>query len=114
MQFLDKSKVIAMIDYLIEEPGFDDSADRCFKLPFIACEVFTFENAPVKRALFNDEDIDEEAKDNQRPQYFEVWDKIFSFFKLVERGANSTGEGLNVTLGGYINKVVSYWLIKRP
>lgn len=103
-----------MIDYLIDEPGFDDSAVRCFKLPFIACEVFTFENTPVKRALFNEDDIDEEPKDNQKPRYFEVWDKIFSFFKIVQRGVESTEEDLNVTLGGYVNKVVSYWLIKRP
>lgn len=65
-----------MIDFFIEEPGFDDSPERCYKLPFVACEIFTFENVAVKNALFDEAPFAGEGK----PLYFEAWDKIYSFF----------------------------------
>ena len=46
----------------------------------------------------------EEIAANKMP----IWDKIIGFFQP------SAKKQLNETLGGYINKIISYWLVKRP
>jgi hypothetical protein len=32
-KYMSRDKVMEMIDFVIEEPKFDDDADRCYKLP---------------------------------------------------------------------------------
>lgn len=43
----------------------------------------------------------------------QVWDKILGFFQKPAPN-HKKSKVLNETLGGYINKVVSYWLMKEP
>ena len=38
---MDMEKMIQVADYVILEPKFSDSPERCFQLPFLACEVLT-------------------------------------------------------------------------
>ena len=42
------------VDYLIEEPTFKSNPDRCYRLPFVACELFTSDVLAVTRHLFNE------------------------------------------------------------
>ena len=42
-----------------------------------------------------------------------VWDKILKFFSTPAPNQKG-GKYLNSTLGGYINKIFSFWLIKAP
>jgi hypothetical protein len=37
MYSLTEDRIDQMIDYLIQEPSFNDSPQRCFKYPFVAC-----------------------------------------------------------------------------
>ena len=53
-RFMTREKVLSLVDFLIEEPGFDDDADRCFTLPLIACECLTSDQIPIfYNHLFN-------------------------------------------------------------
>jgi hypothetical protein len=38
VRFMTRERVLELVDFLIEEPGFTDDADRCYQLPLIACE----------------------------------------------------------------------------
>ena len=82
-----------MVDYIIVEPAFSDSPQRCFKLPFVATEALTTDNDVIQNAIFG------ESK---------VLTKLFSFV------TQANGKKLNATLGGYFNKIISFWLIKHP
>jgi hypothetical protein len=85
-----------MIDYIITEPGFADSPARCFKLPFVVTEALISDSDHIKRLIFN--------SDNTT-----VLDKLFSYIQT----SPENGKKLNPTLGGYLNKIVSFWLIKE-
>ena len=78
-----------MIDYIIREPEFADSPSRCFKLPFVVTEAFCLDFDLIRNALFGESNLIA---------------KIFSYTESKEK--------LNPTLGGYLNKIVSFWLIK--
>ena len=47
-------KMLQVADYVILEPKFSDSPERCFQLPFLACEVLTCDGWPVTATLFNE------------------------------------------------------------
>jgi serine/threonine-protein phosphatase 6 regulatory subunit 3 len=85
-----------MVDYVIKEPCFNDSPSRCFKYPFLTCQIFTTENEFMISMLF--------GNDN-----FAILKKLFSF---ISNAPND--KELNPTLGGYFNKIVSYWILKQP
>ena len=72
-RYMTKDRVMQIVDYLVEEPGFNDDAERCFKLPLIACECFTSDAIPMFVGfLFNPDEISA----NKMP----IWDKILGFF----------------------------------
>ena len=43
MKFLTEERMLQVADFVTLEPQFSDSPDRCFQLPYLACEVFTTE-----------------------------------------------------------------------
>lgn len=81
-----------MIDYVIIEPEFSASPARCFKLPFVVTEALCSGSSHILRVIFED--------DSQQ-----ILSKLFSFLE----GAKN----LNYTLGGYFNKIVSFFLLKE-
>jgi len=98
-RYMTKDRALKIVEFLVDEPSFHDDAERYFQLPLIACECFTSDLIPMfTKHLFDPEEISA----NKMP----IWDKIIGFFQ------SSPKKPLNVTLGGYINKVVSYWLLK--
>lgn len=52
--FITLEKLMKAVDYLIEEPNFQSNPERCYKLPFIACELFTSDVITVTRFLLNE------------------------------------------------------------
>ena len=46
--------MLQLSDYVILEPKFSDSPERCFQLPFLACEILTCDEWPVACSLFNE------------------------------------------------------------
>ena len=101
--YLTREKVLELVDFIIEEPKFDDDAERCFTLPLIACECLTSDQISIfYQHIFNAEEI--------AVNHMPVLDKILSFFEK----STEEKQKLNHTLGGYINKILSYWLLKEP
>ena len=41
-----------ILDYLIHEPSFADSAVRCYKLPFVACQALCVDSDHISELLF--------------------------------------------------------------
>jgi hypothetical protein len=67
--YLTIEKLISMVDYIIVEPEFEDDAERCYRLPFLACECFTSEQPlSITKYMFPDDGT------------YLVWDKILQFF----------------------------------
>ena len=54
LQYMSLEKMLQVADYVIMEPKFSDSPERCFQLPFLACEVFMSNIWPVTCCLFNE------------------------------------------------------------
>ena len=106
-KFMTRPQVLKMIDFLIVEPGFDDDAQRCFQLPQLACECFTSEQMGIFVCHLFDEQEIQSGK-------LEVFDKLFSFFEAPDPSLKKDSRQLNPTLGGFINKIISFWLIKAP
>eukprot|EP00347_Sterkiella_histriomuscorum_P003094 403365611 len=94
-KYLTPERVEQMIDYLIIEPSFSDSPIRCFKLPFVVTEALIADNRCLTSIIFNNQDT-------------KILDKLFSY---IQQPVNPNQQ-LNSTLGGYLNKIVSFWLIK--
>jgi hypothetical protein len=46
-EYMTREKILEMCDYLTVEPGFNDSAQRCFQLPQLACECFTSDQITI-------------------------------------------------------------------
>lgn len=47
LKFLDTDKMVELVKFVIEEPQFNDSPIRCFKLPFVATELLCIDTAHV-------------------------------------------------------------------
>ena len=43
-----------MVDLIITEPSFNDSSQRCFKLPYVATQAFCINNEDMVKMLFED------------------------------------------------------------
>lgn len=56
IKFLDQEQIKLLIRLVIEEPQFNDCPQRCFKLPFVAMQVLSMDNAHITSMLFNDPD----------------------------------------------------------
>lgn len=54
LKYLTIDRLLQMSNYLIKEPDFEDSYERCYKLPFLACEVFTRDNWLIPMCLFGE------------------------------------------------------------
>jgi hypothetical protein len=90
------------LDFIIEEPKFSDAPIRCFKLPFTAAEAFCTDVEIIRTEVVGNTDT------------YPVLTKMFSFFRGADNEHSSVKRPLNITLGGYVNKIASYWLIKEP
>ena len=58
IEFMTRENVLEMANYVILEPNYQSDHDRCFKLPYIACEFFMCDQAQwiLDKHLFcNDE-----------------------------------------------------------
>lgn len=98
-------RVLQVVNYITQEPKFDDSHKRCFILPKIACECF----CDIRIQCFVDHLFT--FKDGK----LTILDKMLEFYNLP--CPHLTGKGskrLNQTLGGYLHKILSYWLMKKP
>lgn len=124
LNFLDVDKMLQIADYVIQEPKFSDSPHRCFQLPYLACEVFTTDCSAVTAVLFNEvtpnlADIGYNLKQLEMVQFekqskYVLMDKFVSFYEQPDPHLKHQVRFLNPTLGGYLNKIFSFWLIKRP
>lgn len=73
-EFFTRERVLEMCDFLIVEPVFTDSPERCFQLPQLACECFTSEQITIiVHNLFDSEEL-------MMGKNLEVVDKLNSFF----------------------------------
>jgi len=114
-------RLLKIVDYLIVAPGFNDNVARCYSLPNITCELFCSDVIAISRHLINEEVVGKGLHERMRRkrsemiivqiQEYPLLDKIVSYFN-VQTWYKLTP--LNVTLAGYIHKIISFWLIKRP
>ena len=56
LKFMDSLKLYSVLDYIIKQPKYADSPERCFKLPLIVCEVFMTHNWVIVYNLFGIDD----------------------------------------------------------
>jgi hypothetical protein len=93
MKYLSSNKIIEMVKLVVTEPTFNSSPARCFKLPFVATQALCVDTPFIAAAVMDDE---------------RVLNALFEFINLPEEVQ------LNSTLCGYFNKILSFWLIKKP
>ncbi|XP_047947954.1 serine/threonine-protein phosphatase 6 regulatory subunit 1-like isoform X2 [Salvia hispanica] len=86
----ERANVKKMVQYIVEEPPEGAEKERIFKLPFVACEIFTCEVDIILKALIEDD---------------ELVDLLFSF--LEPERSHST------LLAGYFSKVVVCLLLRK-
>ncbi|CAL1402829.1 unnamed protein product [Linum trigynum] len=86
----EKAQVEQLIRYIVEEPTEDAEKRRAFKLPFIACEIFTCEVDIILKTLVEDE---------------ELMNLLFSFLEPT----HSHG----TLLAGYFSKVCICLLLRK-
>ncbi|XP_047941220.1 serine/threonine-protein phosphatase 6 regulatory subunit 1-like [Salvia hispanica] len=86
----ERANVKQLVQYIVEEPPVGAEKERTFKLPFVACEIFTCEVDIILKALIEDE---------------ELMDMLFSF--LEPERPHST------LLAGYFSKVVVCLLLRK-
>jgi hypothetical protein len=90
-----------MVEFITVKPDFDADPTRCFKLPFNVCEALCLPNEFLQtQILFPDSEL-------------RVFSKILHFITLHQKDLEVENK-LNTTLGGYLNKVFSFWLLQRP
>ncbi|KAL1555753.1 serine/threonine-protein phosphatase 6 regulatory subunit 1-like [Salvia divinorum] len=86
----ERANVKQLVHYILEEPPEGADKERIFKLPFVACEIFTCEVDIILKALIEDD---------------ELVDLLFSFLE-PERPHSSL-------LAGYFSKVVVCLLLRK-
>ena len=59
--YLTIEKLLEMADLLIQEPKFTDNPERCFQLPFIACETLSLDIKVISESILGQEP-EEESK----------------------------------------------------
>lgn len=84
-----------MVTLIIEEPSFSSSAERTFKLPYVASQALCVDTPHIYKLVCEDPE-------------FKVFFQLMQFIAVPEENQ------LNSTLCGYFNKVLSFWLIKKP
>ena len=109
MKYLTAEKLLELADLVIQEPKFNDNPERCFKLPFLACETLSTAVPVTENGLFG---ISAEGKAQySRPV---LLDRIVSFYTMPDPQLHHNARFLNPTLGGYVNKILTFWLARRP
>lgn len=86
----DKERVQHMIRYIVEEPPENAESRRCFRFPFIACEIFSCEIDAILKTLIEDE---------------ELMNLLFSFLE--------SDRPHRTLLAGYFSKVVISLLLRK-
>eukprot|EP00898_Chlorokybus_atmophyticus_P006957 jgi/Chlat1/7262/Chrsp58S06905 len=86
-----RPQVEALLRYLVEQPEDESDQKRKFKYPFLACEVFTCEIDVIFTTLLEDE---------------ELMNLLFGFLRRPAP--------LSALLAGYVGKVITCLLAKRP
>ncbi|KAH9317990.1 hypothetical protein KI387_019759, partial [Taxus chinensis] len=86
----DKERVQHMLQYIVEEPPEDAESRRCFRFPFIACEIFSCEIDAILKTLIEDE---------------ELMNFLFSFLE--------SDRPHRTLLAGYFSKVVISLLLRK-
>lgn len=74
-----------MVDYIIEEPTFDATHTRCYKLPFNTCEALCQDTEFIReKVLFPPKDLKEENRMDISTEDCDrdVLLKLFSFVTL--------------------------------
>lgn len=84
-----------MVSFIIEEPSFNSSAERSYKLPYIASQALCVDTPHLVKIV---------SEDDQ----YTIFTSLMQFITVPEEVQ------LNSTLCGYFNKVLSFWLIKKP
>ncbi len=49
---MTEEQFLEIASYLVDEPGFDDSPERCYKYPFVSCEALCIDNDHIANILF--------------------------------------------------------------
>lgn len=81
--------------FVSEEPSFNANAQRCFKLPFIAQQALCVDSQFIVSKVAEDPEC-------------KILKELMKFVAVPEEVQ------LNSTLCGYFNKILSFWLIKKP
>ncbi len=88
---LDEKKLETLIEMVTTEPSLADDYKRCFTYPFVVSQMLTTDCKYVYDKML--------SKD------YPALMKVFEYFF---KG------GSNPTLGGYVNKIISFLLSKKP
>ncbi|XP_022752860.1 serine/threonine-protein phosphatase 6 regulatory subunit 3-like isoform X2 [Durio zibethinus] len=86
----DRTQVMQLLRYVVEEPPEDADRKQAFKFPFVACEIFTCGIDVILKTLVEDE---------------ELMNFLFSFLEL-----NRPHSAL---LAGYFSKVVACLMLRK-
>ena len=95
MKYLTKPKLVELVKLISIEPPFNANAQRCFKLPFVAQQALCVESEFITEQVVGD------------PEHV-VLNQLMQFISVPEEVQ------LNSTLCGYFNKILSFWIIKKP
>lgn len=95
IKYLTQDRLLELVDLISIEPPFDANACRCFKLPFVAQQALCIESEFIMSQVIEDPE-------------FKILNRLMQFISVPEEVQ------LNSTLCGYFNKIISYWLIKKP
>ena len=112
MNYLTPQKLLEMTDLVTQDPLYVDSPERCFKLPILACETLTLNIKGISDIILGKSA--EASISSAAGQKFPILDKLVSYFIAPDPRSKPDSKRLNPTLGGYVNRILSFWLIKRP
>ena len=90
---LDAKKLDVLIEMITVEPSLADDYKRCFTYPFVVSQMLTLDCKYVFEKVM--------GKDRDYAPLLKVFEYFFK-------------GGSNPTLGGYVNRVISFFLLKRP
>jgi hypothetical protein len=73
--YMNRTRVLEMVDFVIKDPEFEDDPDRCYKLPVIACECLMSD----QMSMFTQHLFAESTNDEMS-----VLEKLISFYYAPE------------------------------
>lgn len=105
--------MLEMVEYVTTEPKFSSNPARCFQLPLLACESLTTDVKMISDSILGSPDEEKQIAESQE-SHLPLLDKIVSFFIAPNPRLKPGSKHLNATLGGYLNRILTFWLMKRP